>query len=177
MPQFKLFLPLLPILLFLVACDGRARERRAARGPGYVSDPAHLFFRNTRARDYRSREPEAGVTIYEHDELVGSRAGLQPYIIDRWLEDRAELAFHQRPPQQANSGGEDTALQLATPGGEWETLEAPSEISLPRLRQILAGGRELRFWSYGRTATVFADPAARAAAREVVDDYLRLTTD
>lgn len=82
-------LPLFCLLsLFLLAgCDGETRNRRAARGTDFVSDPDHLFFLNTRARDYRSLTLEEGVDMYYHDGIEGSEI----VIVDRWIDDRALL--------------------------------------------------------------------------------------
>ncbi|MBB4080049.1 hypothetical protein GGR28_002679 [Lewinella aquimaris] len=81
-------LSLVFLCFFLSACDGNTRDRRAARGEDYVSDPDHLFFLNTRSRDYRAVGLEEGVDAYRHDELTESDHLL---IIDRWIEDRAQL--------------------------------------------------------------------------------------
>ena len=74
-------------LLLLGSCDGETRNRRAARGADFVSDPDHLFFLNTRARDYRSHRLEEGIDAYYHDGIDGAEL----VIIDRWIDDRALL--------------------------------------------------------------------------------------
>jgi len=79
---------LLCLTLLLFDCDGDSRNRHAARGDDYVSDPDHLFFKNTRSRDYRSETLAEGVDAYHHDELQMTPTYI---IIDYWLEDRAEL--------------------------------------------------------------------------------------
>ncbi len=114
-------------LVLLTACEGGARERRAARGEDYVSDPDHLYFRNIRGRDYRSRTIEEGVDRYVHDDL-GEEANL--YILDRWLEDRAELVWDDR----ILTAGEVSDLQRtlqSEPGGhlypEAASLKAAQE--------------------------------------------------
>ena len=83
-----LSLCLFGILLFS-ACEGGTRERRAARGADYVSDPDHLYFRNVRSRDYRATSLAEGVESYRHDDLADSGPALE--IRDHWIEDRAEL--------------------------------------------------------------------------------------
>ena len=81
------------LCLTLLACDGATRDRRAARGDTFVSDPDHLFFRNTRARDYREVTLEEGINAYYHDE---QEADPELVIVDYWLEDRAELLSDNR---------------------------------------------------------------------------------
>ena len=76
------------LCLLLGSCEGDTRNRRAARGDDFVSDPDHLFFKNTRSRDYRSETLAEGVEAYYHDELTESASYV---IVDYWLEDRAEL--------------------------------------------------------------------------------------
>ncbi|PPK85492.1 hypothetical protein CLV84_2391 [Neolewinella xylanilytica] len=80
-------------LLLLASCDGRTQDRRAERGATYVSDPDHLFFMNTRSRDYRSVTPEEGTDVFYHDDLDGSPSLL---IRNNWLQDRAELVLDGR---------------------------------------------------------------------------------
>ena len=79
---------LLCVAFLMLDCDGDSRNRHAARGEDYVSDPDHLFFKNTRSRDYRSETLRKGVDAYYHDDLRPPRTYV---IIDYWLEDRAEL--------------------------------------------------------------------------------------
>jgi hypothetical protein len=76
--------------LLLTTCDGQTRERRQARGDDFVSDPDHLYFKNVRSRDYRAVTLAEGVDAYYHDELADPE---QLVIVDRWLEDRAELLY------------------------------------------------------------------------------------
>ncbi|MCP9237807.1 hypothetical protein [Lewinella sp. JB7] len=76
------------------ACDGSTRDRRAARGQDFVSDPDHLYFLNIRSRDYHSETVAEGTDVYRHDELT---SGDGPVIVDRWLEDRAELVWKGLP--------------------------------------------------------------------------------
>ena len=81
-----------PLALFLclalTACDGDTRQRRADRGADYVSDPDHLYFMNTRSRDYRQVTLAEGTDAYHHDEQTGEARFV---IVDLWLEDRALL--------------------------------------------------------------------------------------
>ena len=123
------------LCLLLLTCDGATRDRRAARGEGYVSAPDHLYFQNIRSKDYRSTTPEEGTVIYHHDDLIGSKELL---LVEHWLEDRAEL-------QQ---------------GGRVLTRE-----EVRALYQELQTGK----------STGYTDDKVRAAALEVVADYLRLT--
>ena len=78
----------LGLCLLCFGCEGDTRNRRVERGDNFVSDPDHLFFMNTRSRDYRSSTPEEGVDLFRHDDLDGD-----PELIIRnnWLDDRAEL--------------------------------------------------------------------------------------
>ncbi len=82
------YLPLFVVSVLLFACDGASRDRRAARGEDYVSDPSHLYFKNIRSKDYVAVTLEEGVEAYRHDELIAAEDLL---IVDYWLEDRAEL--------------------------------------------------------------------------------------
>lgn len=84
---------LLGLVFVLSDCDGDSRNRHAARGEDYVSDPDHLFFKNTRSRDYRSETISEGVDAYYHDDLQPPRTYV---IIDYWLEDRAELLVEEQ---------------------------------------------------------------------------------
>ncbi|WP_116126029.1 hypothetical protein [Lewinella sp. IMCC34183] len=98
--------------LLLSGCEGDARNRRAARGADYVSDPDHLYFKNVRSRDYATTSPEEGVDVYTHADL-GDPSDL--YIIDRWLEDRAELSWAGRVLEPAEAL--KLRRQLRTGGG------------------------------------------------------------
>ena len=114
-----LLLPALAVLLaLLAACDGGTRERRADRGSHYVSDPDHLFFMNTRSREYRQSSPEQGVDLFRHDDLPGP-----PELVIRndWLTDRADLLLDGRvlEPEEARQlsdrlGGPQDSLPLRT---------------------------------------------------------------
>ena len=87
------FLLLSTLFLLLLHCDGKTRERRADRGDHYVSDPDHLFFMNTRSRDYHQTTPREGVDVFRHDDLPGPPELL---IRNNWLEDRADLLLDGR---------------------------------------------------------------------------------
>ena len=80
-------------IALLLACEGQGRERRAARGDTFVSDPDHLFFQNIRSRDYREITLEEGINAYYHDE---QEADPELVIVDYWLEDRALLLADER---------------------------------------------------------------------------------
>ncbi|WP_116106842.1 hypothetical protein [Lewinella sp. IMCC34191] len=81
------------LCILMTACDGDTRNRRAERGDNYVSDPDHLFFMNTRSRDYRSTTVEEGIDVFRHGDLEGEHELL---IRNNWLEDRAELLLDGR---------------------------------------------------------------------------------
>ena len=78
----------LGLCLLLFACEGDTHNRRSERGDNFVSDPDHLFFMNTRSREYRSFSTREGVDLFRHDDLDGD-----PELIIRnnWLTDRADL--------------------------------------------------------------------------------------
>ena len=82
----------LGLCLLCIACEGDTRSRRSERGDNFVSDPDHLFFMNTRSREYRSSTPQEGVELFRHDDLDGD-----PELIIRnnWLTDRADLLLGQ----------------------------------------------------------------------------------
>ena len=122
------------VFLLLSACEGNTRERRAARGSNFVSDPDHLYFLNVRSRDYRSVTLDEGVEEYRHDDLPPAT---DLVIIDRWLHDRAELLLNDQPLSP------DAAAALSS--------------------SLKSGNTE-----------DFTDEATRSAARETLDDYLRL---
>ena len=114
-----LLLPALAVLLaLLAACDGGTRERRADRGSHYVSDPDHLFFMNTRSREYRQSSPEQGVDLFRHDDLPGPP---ELVIRNNWLTDRADLLLDGRvlEPEEVRRlsdrlGGPQDSLPLRT---------------------------------------------------------------
>ena len=103
----------LGLCLSCIACDGDTQSRRADRGDNYVSDPDHLFFMNTRSRDYRSSSPEEGIELFRHDDLDGDP---ELIIHNNWLTDRADLllagkvlspAEVERLRDQIGSGSDD----------------------------------------------------------------------
>lgn len=167
---------LLPLLLFsLFACEGDTAARKAARGPHFVSEPDHLFFKNTRLRHYQAEEAQGAPTSYRHDKLLASEATLLPVLLDNWLEDQASLRFDVRrsPAEQAKT--EPFRLDVAK-DGSWEVvrLSVPAtNEEIAEIRQYLVRNRELRIVMAADTLTAFPG-TAQAAAREVLDDYLRL---
>lgn len=108
------------LLLVILACDGRTRERRTARGENFVSDPDHLFFKNTRSRDYRSLVLEEGVDAYYHDEL---REGEEAIIIDRWIEDRAVLMVNDVRIEVSEARSMRDSLRQFNRSAELEVVE------------------------------------------------------
>ncbi len=109
------FILLLGVLL--LSCDGQSRDRRAARGEDYVSDPSHLYFKNIRSKDYVAIPLEEGVDAYRHDELSPTEHLL---IVDRWLEDRAELRQDEQvlPPARARVLRDSLRRQARSPALE-----------------------------------------------------------
>ncbi|WP_020566672.1 hypothetical protein [Neolewinella persica] len=168
------YLPLL-ILLICCACEGRTAARKAARGPNFVPEPNHLFFKNTRARHYNAEEVTNRATIYRHGGLFQSAANLRPALIDNWLQDRAVIRFEIAPDLpdltdwtlkiQRRSGAEE-ALLLSTP---------PTNRELVKLMAVLNGKEALFLFSPIDTILpAFPDEAGRQHARTVIKDYLTL---
>ena len=91
-PLFRL-LSTIGLCVMLLACEGDTRSRRADRGLNFVSDPDHLYFMNTRSRDYQVTSPEEGIDIFRHDDLQGPPELL---IRNNWLADRADLLLDGR---------------------------------------------------------------------------------
>ncbi|MEM1359792.1 MAG: hypothetical protein AAGF89_16425 [Bacteroidota bacterium] len=167
---------LLPLLLFsLFACEGNTAARKAARGPHFVTDPDYLFFKNTRLRHYQAEEQKGSATSYRLDKLMASEATLIPVLLDNWLEDQATLRFDVRRTPTSQAVTEPFRLDV-TKDGKWEAIR----LSIPAtneeiagIRQHLVTNRELRLVMASDTLIAFPGPA-RAAAREMLDDYLRL---
>ncbi len=171
----SLLLSLPLFLLLLPSCTGDTASRRAARGEFYVSDPDHLYFKNTRARNYRAEEVAEKLTLYYHDELSAAKSRLELVITDNWLTDDARLTVVLRPEGvQANQTVEDLRLEIEDGVDGWRPLLYESVADIKKLRDGLAGTRRLRIVSFGEETDVFPDPKGRAAALEVVTDYLRL---
>ncbi len=110
-----------PFLCFLfLACEGNTGDRRAARGEDFVSDPSHLYFLNIRSKDYRSVTLEQGVDAFYHDELPDPEPLV---IIDRWLEDRAELQRAEMVLSLDQVQALRDSLRLADRSAELEVVE------------------------------------------------------
>lgn len=166
---------LFSLLLFIVlccACEGNTAARKAARGPNFVSDPDHLYFKNTRIRHYQAEEVTNRATIFRHEALYNSDAQLRLVLIDNWLQDRALIRFELLPEIK------DWHLEVHRANNQAEQLlfsDPPSNEYLDSLATILLGKDELYVRS--RTDTIFPafpNGAGRAAARTVILDYLRL---
>ncbi len=160
------------LLIFCWACEGNTAARKAARGPNFVPDANHLYFKNTRAWHYRAEEVTNRATIFRHDDLLNSTAHLLPVIIDNWLQDRAVIRFEVRPEVT------DWNLQVVRQNGRRDTVALsvpPANEELTNLATILLGNDELYLHPSPDTALLaFPDAPGRAAARVVLLDYLRL---
>ncbi|MEL7159842.1 MAG: hypothetical protein AAFN92_03720 [Bacteroidota bacterium] len=169
------YLLLLLVLTFLVACEGGTAARKAAKGPYFVSDPDHLYFKNTRLRHYRADESRQEVTVYRHDDLLASEARVLPILLDNWLEDQATLRFDVRRDPAQDAVAEPFRLDVRQDAG-WESLRLsvpPTNEEVAELRRYLSTNRELRVVMGLDTLAPFPGEA-RATAKEVLDDYLRL---
>ncbi|MFK8161062.1 MAG: hypothetical protein AB8H12_01255 [Lewinella sp.] len=165
------FLPLL-ILLLCCACEGKTAARKAARGPNFVPDPNHLFFKNTRARHYSAEEITNRATIYRHDGLQQSAANLRPVLIDNWLQDRAIIRFELAQDLPAwtlaarSKNGTEQSLPFSTP---------PANKELVALMAALQSADEIFLYSQADTIMpAFPDDASRKHAQTVIKDYLTL---
>lgn len=163
------------LCLSVFACEGNTAARKAARGPDYVSAPDRLYFKNTRLRHYAADERREEVTVYRNDDLMNSEARLIPAIVDYWLEDRATIRFEVRPDDTSAVFPRPFRLDLWQQK-EWQPLRLtapPTVEELVRLRGHLATQRDMRMVMGVDTLVPFPG-GARAAAKEVLDDYLRL---
>lgn len=160
-------------MILLCSCKDGTEERRSSRGEHFVPDPNYLYFKNTRARDYRTEELADKTILWKLDDLFSSDAVLQPVIQDVWLEDRAYLTCYLR-------GEPSQAFRLEAERREdagWEFVPVSDPMTLAQIhafRQMLGAQRALRVITPSDTLGVFSAPPERAAAREVIDDYLRL---
>lgn len=167
---------LLPILL--TTCEGNTAARKAARGEDFVAEPNRLYFKNTRTRNYVADERREDITVYRHGKLLASEATLLPVIADHWLEDRANIRFEIRESPEAVPTPRPFRLDLNRQKG-WETLSLtvpPAKEELNRLRTHLATRQDIRIVMGLDTLDPFPEEA-RAYAKEVLDDYLRLVED
>jgi len=175
MPRTTIKFLFLLFLLALIACDGNTAARKAAKGPYYVSDPDHLYFKNTRLRHYNADESRQEATVYRHADLLASQAALIPVLLDNWLADQATLRFDVRTDPAEAAITQAFRLDVRKVTG-WQAVPLtvpPTQEELVELRNHLATQRELRVVRGIDTLAAFPDEA-RKAAREVLDDYLRL---
>lgn len=172
----KHLLPLLTLpLLLLTACQGKTQERRAARGENYVPDADHLYFKNTRLREYAAEDKAEGLTIYTHDDVLEGPARVVPILIDNWINDRARLRFDLRADGKTITPNQPFRLDVRLEEN-WDPIPLnvpPANAELVRLRHYLATSQDLRLVIGLDTLDAF--PAdSRRDVKEVVDDYLRL---
>lgn len=171
---YTLFLFSLIPLLF-AACDGNTAARKTARGENYVPAPNRIFFKNTRARQYTAEDLPANYTVYRHEDMLASDAALIPTIVDRWMEDRAQLLLETRlengdPPQ-----GRPFRMEVLL-DEEWQVISLttpPSVNEVKTLKDHIYQDHQLRIVSGVDTLNAFPENA-RSAAREVFSDFLRL---
>lgn len=168
------FLPLL-ILLICCSCEGKTAARKAARGPNFVPDPNHLFFKNTRARHYRAEEVTNRATIYRHEGLFESEAHLRPVLIDNWLQDRAVIRFELLPDVSDISNWKVATKENSSKNYDLTFSTPPTNEELSQLATALQGTEELfLFWQIDTIMPAFPDEAGRKHARTVIKDYLTL---
>lgn len=163
---------LLLSLFLIVACEGGGEERRSSRGEYYVPDPNYLYFKNTRGRNYVTEEGADKAILWQHDDLFSSEAMLRPVIRDVWLEDQAYLMLTAE-----NATGNSFRLEAGVGEEAWEFVPVSFPLTLAQsrqLRQILGTQRRLRLITPADTLLAFPAAPGRAAAKEVLDDYLRL---
>lgn len=164
------YLALLLLFPLVFACEGNTAARKAARGENFVSDPDHIYFKNTRARHYAAEEITQRATIYRHDGLFESEANLRPIMIDNWLQDRAVIRFNHP------NGTPGWELQVFTKE-EWRAVELsvpPTNKELDVLNRLLLGKDDLRLSSPTDTLPAFPKSSGRKETRSVLNDYLRL---
>jgi hypothetical protein len=161
------------LVLTLLSCEGKTKERLSSRGENYVPDPNYLYFKNTRGRNYRTEELPDKTILWKHDELFSSAASLQPVIRDVWLEDQAHLALYLN-----GKPSEVFRLEVFNEGDKtWSFVSTSNPLTAPQseqLGQILGTQRGLRVITRSDTLVPFPEAPDRAAAKEVLDDYLRL---
>lgn len=167
--------PVIILSILLTNCEGNTAARKAARGPDFVSSPDRLYFKNTRLRHYAADERREDVTVYRHDDLQESEATLLPVIVDYWLEDRASIRFEVRVDSGAEAIPRPFRLDLYQQK-QWNPIRRtapPTNEELNILRRHLSTQQDLRIVMGVDTLTPFPGEA-RTAAKEVLDDYLRL---
>ncbi|WP_273447922.1 hypothetical protein [Neolewinella agarilytica] len=166
---------LLLLFPFFSACDGNTAARKAARGENYVPAPNRIFFKNTRARHYTAEDLPANFTVYRHEDILASDAALIPTIVDRWIEDRAQLLLETRL-QQSDSPQFRPFRMEVSPDDEWQVIPLttpPSVDEIKVLQDHIYQGHQLRIVSGLDTLNAFPQ-SALPAAREVFNDFLRL---
>ena len=160
-------------MLGLFSCEGNTKERLSSKGEHFVPDPNYLYFKNIRGRNYRTEELPEKALLWKHDDLFSSEAHLQPVIKDVWLEDKAYLVLYFMG-QPSNA----FRLETAKSGdAAWEFIPISTPLTLlqsQQLRQVLGTQQQLRIVTTSDTLVAFPGAPDRAAAKEVLDDYLRL---
>jgi len=163
------------IPFFFTACEGNTAARKAARGENFVPAPNRIFFKNTRARQYAAEDLPANFTVYRHEDLLASDAALIPAIVDRWIEDRAQLLLEIRAGKSDPPQSRPFRLEVGKEN-EWEIIPLttpPTNGEIENLKDHLYQGHEFRIVSGLDTLLAFPE-ATRSAARETFTDYLRL---
>ena len=166
---------LLLLFPFLWACDGNTTARKAARGENYVPAPNRIFFKNTRARHYTAEDLPANFTVYRHEDILASDAALIPAIVDRWIEDRAQLLLETRLQRSDSPQFRPFRLEVFH-DEEWHVIPLttpPSIDEVKVLKDFVYQEYPLRIVSGLDTLSAFSE-GARPAAREVFNDFLRL---
>lgn len=168
-PSMLKHLVCLIALAFLLACEGNTAARKAARGPNFVSDPDHIYFKNTRARNYRAEEIAERATIYRHDKLFNSAARLRPTLIDNWLQDRAIIRFEVDSLSKwkllHGVSAEAVPIPLSTP---------PTNSELATFSRYLLGTEPLWLVAGPDTLAAYPEREGRTEARLVITDFLRM---
>lgn len=176
--QLSYLFPIVMLGLLFTACEGNTAARKAARGPNFVSAPDRLYFKNTRLRHYAADERREDVTVYRHDDLQASEATLLPVIVDYWLEDRAAIRFEVRTSPDAEAIPRPFRLDLFQQN-KWQPVRLtapPTNEELTILRQHLSTQQDLRIVMGVDTLDPFPGEA-RVAAKDILDDYLRLVAN
>lgn len=166
---------LLLLIPFFIACDGNTATRKAARGENYVPAPNRIFFKNTRARHYTAEDLPANFTVYRHEDILASDAALIPTIVDRWIEDRAQLLLETRL-ENGNSPQFRPFRMEVFQNEEWQVISLttpPSVEEIKLLKDHVYQDDQLRIVSGLDTLNAFPE-GVRPAAREVFNDFLRL---
>jgi len=163
------YLPFI-LLLALTNCEGNTAARKAARGTNFVPDPNHIYFKNVRARHYRTTEITNRATLYHHADLYDSEARLLAELVDNWIQDRALIRFGTRPEMAdwqlvAKKTSGLAPISLTTP---------PTNGELARLFGLLSSPTPLFLVTAADTLAAFPNDAGRQETRVVINDYLRL---